>query len=77
MRLQVVQQKSFLKRFGEQSTAPLLVNGLFDLFGEPLVVKLKDAVRSYFCSGIDALVIDYFVLSKCAAKCPDPRCLPS
>ena len=74
MRLQVVQQQSnplfwrLLKRFGEIAPAPLLVNTSFNLFGEPLVVKPRDAVRSYFCSGIDALIIDNFVLSKTPAK---------
>ena len=74
VRLQVVQQQGnsllwrLLKRFGEQAPAPILVNTSFNLFGEPLVVKPRDAVRSYFCSGIDALVIDNFVLSKTPAK---------
>ena len=31
------------------------------------MLKPRDAVRSYFCSGIDALVIDNFVLSKTPA----------
>ena len=57
-----------LKRFGEKAPAPILVNTSFNLFGEPLVVKPRDAVRSYFCSGIDALVIDNFVLSKAATS---------
>ncbi len=35
--------------------APMLVNTSFNLFGEPLVVSPRDAVRSYFCSGVDAL----------------------
>ncbi len=74
LRLQIVQQQGnpllwqLLKRFGRQAPAPLLVNTSFNLFGEPLVVKPRDAVRSYFCSGIDALVIDNFVLSKNPAK---------
>ena len=74
VRLHVVQQESnpvlwgLLKRFGDRAPAPLLVNTSFNLFGEPLVVKPRDAVRSYFCSGMDALVIDNFVLSKTAAK---------
>jgi carbamoyltransferase len=74
VRLQVVQQEGnpllwqLLKRFGNDAPAPLLVNTSFNLFGEPLVVKPRDAVRSYFCSGIDALVIDNFVLSKTPAK---------
>jgi carbamoyltransferase len=53
-----------LKRFGEGAAAPLLVNTSFNLFGEPLVITPRDAVRSYFCSGADALVAGNFVLSK-------------
>jgi carbamoyltransferase len=74
VRLHVVRQQSnplfwrLLKRFGEQAPAPMLVNTSFNLFGEPLVVKPRDAMRSYFCSGIDALVVDNFVLSKAATN---------
>jgi carbamoyltransferase len=40
------------------------VNTSFNLFGEPLVITPRDAVRSYFCSGTDALVLGNFILSK-------------
>ncbi len=53
-----------LERFGEQSPAPFLVNTSFNLFGEPLVITPRDAVRSCFCSGIDALAIGNFTLAK-------------
>jgi len=53
-----------LQRFGEKSPAPILVNTSFNLFGEPLVIAPRDAVRSYFCSGTDALIAGDFVLSK-------------
>lgn len=53
-----------LKRFGEQAPAPMLVNTSFNLFGEPLVISPRDAARSFFCSGIDALVIGDFLLNK-------------
>ena len=53
-----------LKRAGENSPAPILVNTSFNLFGEPLVVTPRDAVRSYFCSGADALVAGNFLLEK-------------
>jgi carbamoyltransferase len=72
VRLHVVQEKSnplfwrLLKRFGEIAPAPMLINTSFNLAGEPLVSKPQDAFRSYFCSGIDALVIENFVLSKYA-----------
>jgi carbamoyltransferase len=55
---------NLLKRFGEDSPAPLLVNTSFNLFGEPLVITPRQAVRSYFCSGADALIAGNFVLSK-------------
>jgi carbamoyltransferase len=70
VRLHVVEQRSnplfwrLLKRFGEQAPAPILLNTSFNLFGEPLVLTPRDAMRSYFGSGLDALIIDKFVLSK-------------
>ncbi len=53
-----------LKSAGENAPAPILVNTSFNLFGEPLVITPRDAVRSYFCSGTDALVIGNFILAK-------------
>jgi len=53
-----------LKRFGLQASAPMLINTSFNLFGEPLVVSPLDAIRSYACSGIDALLMDNFLLTK-------------
>jgi carbamoyltransferase len=53
-----------LKRSGNDAPAPLLVNTSFNLFGEPLVTRPRDAIRSYFCSGADALVAGSFLLKK-------------
>lgn len=53
-----------LKRSGEKGLAPILINTSFNLFGEPLVITPRDAVRSYFCSGADALVAGSFLLTK-------------
>lgn len=53
-----------LKRFGESAPAPMLLNTSFNLFGEPLVVSPLDAIRSYSCSGVDALLMDNFLLTK-------------
>lgn len=70
VRLHVVNREAnrqywdLLKAFGAQARAPILVNASFNLFGEPLVVSPRDAVRSYFCSGVDALVIGNFLLAK-------------
>jgi carbamoyltransferase len=56
-----------LGRFGEQEPAPILVNTSFNLPGEPPVVRPRDAVRTFFCSGTDALFIDNFLLTKWSA----------
>ena len=53
-----------LNEAGQNARAPMLVNTSFNLFGEPLVVTPRDAVRSYFCSGADALVAGNFLLEK-------------
>jgi carbamoyltransferase len=53
-----------LRRSGEKGPAPILVNASFNLFGEPLVITPRDAIRSYFCSGVDALMAGNFLLSK-------------
>ncbi len=69
-RLQVVTSEQnpmlwkLLKRMGEKGPAPMLVNTSFNLFGEPLVITPRDAVRSYYCSGVDALVVGSFLLTK-------------
>jgi carbamoyltransferase len=70
VRLQIVDREAnprlwrLLERCGQFAPAPMLVNTSFNLFGEPLVVSPRDAVRSYFCSGVDALVIGSFTLAK-------------
>lgn len=70
VRLHVVDRESnpsfwtLLRKFGERSPAPFLINASFNMFGEPLVSSPRDAVRSFYCSGVDALVMDGFMLSK-------------
>jgi carbamoyltransferase len=43
---------------------PVLYNTSFNLFGEPLVCTPRDAVRSFYSSGIDALFVGNFFLQK-------------
>jgi carbamoyltransferase len=70
VRLHVVERAAnplfwqLLKSAGENAPAPILVNTSFNLFGEPLVITPRDAIRSYFCSGTDALLIGNFILAK-------------
>jgi len=49
---------------GKSTGLPVLYNTSFNLFGEPLVCTPRDAVRSFYSSGIDALFIGNFFLQK-------------
>src|SRR5438874_1548986 len=52
-----------LHKFGERAPAPVLFNTSFNLFGEPLVSDPREAIRSFYCAGIDALAIgDFFIV---------------
>ena len=49
---------------GEATGLPVLFNTSFNLFGDPLVNSPRDAVRSFYSSGIDALFVGNFLLQK-------------
>ena len=49
---------------GKKTGFPVLYNTSFNLFGEPLVCTPRDAVRSFYSSGIDAIFIGNFLLQK-------------
>jgi carbamoyltransferase len=49
---------------GNATGLPVLYNTSFNLFGEPLVCTPRDAVRSFYSSGIDAMFVGNFFLQK-------------
>ena len=53
-----------LSKFGELTGVPVLLNTSFNLFGEPVVSTPREAVRGFFCSGIDCLAIGNFLVKK-------------
>ncbi len=53
-----------LSKFGEASGVPVLLNTSFNLFGEPVVSTPREAVRGFYCSGIDCLAIENFLIKK-------------
>jgi carbamoyltransferase len=53
-----------LHRAAEAFGMPVLYNTSFNLFGDPLVCTPRDAVRSFYSSGIDALIAGYFFVEK-------------
>jgi carbamoyltransferase len=55
---------SLLHAAGTATGLPVLYNTSFNLFGDPLVCTPRDAVRSFYSSGIDALFAGNFYLEK-------------
>jgi len=49
---------------GKSTGLPVLYNTSFNLFGDPLVCSPRDAVRSFYSSGVDALIVGNFFLQK-------------
>jgi carbamoyltransferase len=55
---------ALLTAAGNATGLPVLYNTSFNLFGDPLVCTPRDAVRSFYSSGIDALFVGSFYLEK-------------
>jgi len=53
-----------INEFGQRTGVPVVMNTSFNLRGEPIVCTPTDAVRTFFSSGMDALVIGSFVVEK-------------
>jgi len=49
---------------GRATGLPVLYNTSFNLFGDPLVCSPRDAVRSFYSSGIDSMFVGNFFLQK-------------
>jgi carbamoyltransferase len=53
-----------LHAMGKAAGLPVLYNTSFNLFGDPLVCTPRDAVRSFYSSGIDSMFVGNFLLEK-------------
>jgi len=53
-----------IKEFGQRTGVPVIMNTSFNLRGEPIVNSPTDAVRTFFSSGMDALVIGSYLVEK-------------
>lgn len=53
-----------LQEAGAKTGLPVLYNTSFNLFGDPLVCSPRDAARSFYSSGIDAMFVGNFLLQK-------------
>jgi carbamoyltransferase len=69
-RLQTVQRDTnplyheMISRFGELSGVPVVLNTSFNIMGEPIVESPVNALRCFYSTGLDDLVIGNFVVSK-------------
>ena len=53
-----------IHEFGQRTGVPVVMNTSFNLRGEPIVCTPTDAIRTFFSSGMDALVIGSYVVEK-------------
>lgn len=53
-----------IKEFGRLTGVPILINTSFNIGGEPIVCTPEQALRSFFCSSLDALVIGSYLMVK-------------
>jgi carbamoyltransferase len=56
--------RAVLSAFGQTTGVPCLVNTSFNGFHEPIVCTPRDAVRVFFGSGLDVLIVDQFIVTK-------------
>ena len=63
-RLPLSWNKKTVKRFKEKTGVPMVINTSFNVRGEPIVCTPADAHRCFMATGMDALVIENFILLK-------------
>ncbi|THD66763.1 carbamoyltransferase [Robertkochia marina] len=69
-RLQTVRRElhpryyDLIKKLGDKTGVPVVLNTSFNIQGEPVVESPQDAIRCFFSTGLDALVIGNYLLFK-------------
>jgi carbamoyltransferase len=53
-----------IDEFGKRTGVPVVMNTSFNLRGEATVHTPTDAIRTFFSSGMDALVLGSFLVEK-------------
>ena len=70
VRIQTISEDSpprlsrLLEAFGQATGLPFLINSSFNGFHEPIVCSPRDAVRVFYGSGLDVLILNQFILRK-------------
>jgi carbamoyltransferase len=53
-----------IREFGNRTGVPVIMNTSFNLRGEPIVCTATDAIRTFYSSGLDALILGSFLVEK-------------
>lgn len=53
-----------IRKFGEKSGVPVLLNTSFNIMGEPIVESPINAIRCFFSTGLDALALGSYLIRK-------------
>ena len=62
---------TLINEFSQLTGTPVIMNTSFNLRGEPIVCTPKDAIRTFYSSGLDFLVMGDFVIAKDRAWQPE------
>ena len=69
-RVQTVEQSTnprfwkLINEFQKKTSIPVLLNTSFNVKGEPIVCSPKDAIRCFFSTGLDYLIIENYLIKK-------------
>ena len=69
-RIQSVNQKDnfhfykLIKEYEKITKVPALLNTSFNIKGEPIVCSPNDALRTFYSTGLDALILEKYVILK-------------
>jgi carbamoyltransferase len=55
---------SLIKKFADRTGIPVVLNTSFNLKGDPIVNTIRDAVQTFYTSGLDSLIIGPFCIDK-------------
>ena len=58
---------SLIRHFEEITKVPVVINTSFNVKGEPVVCTPNDAIRCFYTSGIDDLIMGSYHISKTSA----------
>jgi carbamoyltransferase len=53
-----------IQSFGQLTGVPVVLNTSFNLNGEPIVATPADAIRTFYCCGMDALILGHYLIRK-------------